>query len=225
MNNNKFFDKLPDTFIIFDTEFTAWEGSQEREWKGLNEYKELVQISAIRVKKKKNKIAITKKLNLYILPRINPMLSDYFINLTGITQETLFKKAKPFKMAMKLFYMFCKNKNGEKYNLYSMGNDYNVIKENLKLNSINRKSRFFRWEKYFYDIQPFFSKLVNTKEYSSGTLYKAFNIVPRTDVDVHNASWDCLSLFLSLKKVIKIYNNGSMLQTPEDSMHGLPDTC
>ena len=148
MSNNKFFDKLPDTFIIFDTEFTAWEGSQEREWKGLNEYKELVQISAIRVKKKKNKIAITKKLNLYILPRINPMLSDYFINLTGITQETLFKKAKPFKMAMKLFYMFCKNKNGEKYNLYSMGNDYDVIKENLKLNSINRKSRFFRWEKY-----------------------------------------------------------------------------
>ena len=150
------------------------------------------------------------------------MLSDYFINLTGITQETLFKKAKPFKMAMKLFYMFCKNKNGEKYNLYSMGNDYPVIKENLKLNSINRKSRFFRWEKYFYDIQPFFSKLVNTKEYSSGTLYKAFNIVPRSDVDVHNASWDCLSLFLSLKKVIKIYN-GSMLQTSEDSLHGLSD--
>ena len=46
------------------------------------------------------------------------------------------------------------------------------------------------------------------------TLYKAFDIVPRSDVDVHNASWDCLSLFLSLKKVIKIYN-GSMLQTPK----------
>tara|TARA_B100000989_G_scaffold261428_1_gene212464 strand:- start:146 stop:817 length:672 start_codon:yes stop_codon:yes gene_type:complete len=220
--NNKFFDKLPDTFIIFDTEFTAWEGSQERKWKGVNEYRELVQISAIRVKKKGNTIAITKKLNLYALPRINPMLSDYFINLTGITQETLFKKAKPFKLAMKLFYRFCKNKDGEKYNLYSMGNDYDVIKENLKLNSINKKSRFYKWQKYFYDIRPFFSKLVNTKEYSSGTLYKAFDIVPRTDVDVHNASWDCLSLFLSLKKVIKIYN-GSMLQTSEDSLHGLSD--
>ena len=52
MNNNKFFDKLPDTFIIFDTEFTAWEGSQERKWSGENEFRELVQISAIRVKKK-----------------------------------------------------------------------------------------------------------------------------------------------------------------------------
>ena len=28
----------------------------------------------------------------------------------------------------------------EKNNMYSMGNDYPVIKENLKLNSINRKS-------------------------------------------------------------------------------------
>ena len=57
---------------------------------------------------------------------------------------------------MKLFYMFCKNKDGEKYNMYSMGNDYYpVIKENL-VNSVNRKSRFYKWEKYFYDIQPFF---------------------------------------------------------------------
>ena len=29
--------------------------------------------------------------------------------------------------------------------MYSMG-DYPVIKENLKLNSINRKSRFYKWE-------------------------------------------------------------------------------
>ena len=45
--------------------------------------------------------------------------------------------------------MFCKNKDGKKYNMYSMGNDYPVIKENLKLNSINRKSRFYKWENDF----------------------------------------------------------------------------
>ena len=115
MNNNKFFDKLPDTFIIYDTEFTAWEGSQEREWSGENEFRELVQISAIRVKKKGNTIAITKKLNLYVLPHINPRLSKYFTNLTGINQETLYKEGKPFKLAMKLFYMFCKNKNATQF--------------------------------------------------------------------------------------------------------------
>jgi inhibitor of KinA sporulation pathway (predicted exonuclease) len=222
--NNKFFDKLPDTFIIFDTEFTAWKGSQERKWSGENEFRELVQISAIRVKKKGNTIAITKKLNLYILPQINPILSEYFTNLTGINQETLYKEAKPFKLAMKLFYMFCKNKDGEKYNLYSMGNDYPVIKENLKLNSINRKARFYKWEKRFFDIQPFFSNLVNTKQYSSGTLYKAFDIVPRSEVDVHNASWDCLSLFLSLKKVISIMRNQNQDQDKNDENELLHNT-
>lgn len=55
--NSKFFDKLPETFIIFDTEYTSWEGSQERNWNGENEFRELVQISAIRVKKKGNTIA------------------------------------------------------------------------------------------------------------------------------------------------------------------------
>ena len=54
--------------------------------------------------------------------------------------------------------------------MYSMGNDYPVIKENLKLNSINRKSDFTGGKNDF-DIQPFFSKIVNTKEYN-GTFIK-----------------------------------------------------
>ena len=65
--------------LFFDTEFNVWEGSQERKWTGENEFRELCKISAIRVKKG-NTIAITKKLNLYILPQINPILSEYFTN-------------------------------------------------------------------------------------------------------------------------------------------------
>jgi inhibitor of KinA sporulation pathway (predicted exonuclease) len=198
------YENLPDTFIIFDTEFTAWEGSMEREWSGENEYTELVQISAFKIKKKGNNIAITKKLNIYILPRINRNLSNYFIELTGITQETIDKRGLPFKQAMAIFYRFCKDEKDEKYPLYSMGNDYHIIKENLRLNSINKKSRFYKWEKKFHDITPFFSPYIDTKLYSSGTLYRAFKIIPNSKVDVHNASWDCLSLFLSLKKVIRI---------------------
>ena len=34
---------------------------------------------------------------------------------------------------------------------------------------------------------------------------------------------DCLSLFISYKKVIMLYN-GSMLQTSEDSLYGLSDS-
>ena len=199
-----FFERLPDTFIIFDTEFTAWEGSMQNNWSGENEHREIVQISALKIKKKENNIVITKKINIYVLPRINSNLSNYFIQLTGITQEIIEKKGIPFRKAMAIFYRFCKNEKDEKYPLYSMGNDYGVLKENLKLNSINKRSRFYKWEKKFHDIRPFFSPYVDTNLYSSGTLYKAFKIIPNKSIEVHNASWDCLSLFLSLKKTIEI---------------------
>ena len=105
-----FFERLPDTFIIFDTEFTAWEGSMQRNWSGENEYKELVQISAFRIKKKGNNIAITKKLNIYVLPRINRNLSEYFIELTGITQEIIEKKVYLSKRQWPYFTDFAKMK-------------------------------------------------------------------------------------------------------------------
>ena len=91
-----FFDLLPEKFIIFDTEYTAWEGSQERNWSGVNEYMELVQIGALKVVKTSRTIKIVKKFNIYIKPKKNPELSEYFINLTGITQNMVDKKAITF---------------------------------------------------------------------------------------------------------------------------------
>ena len=55
------YDLLPEKFIIFDTEYTAWEGSQERNWSGDNEYMELVQIGALKVIKTPSTIKIVKK--------------------------------------------------------------------------------------------------------------------------------------------------------------------
>jgi len=200
---SKLFKSLPDTFIIFDTEFTSWEGSRERNWSDKYEERELVQIGALKVKKLKTTIKVVKKLNIYIKPRINPILSDYFKKLTGIEQSTIDKKGMRFTEAMKIFYRFCKNKNGEKFNLYSFGNDYHVIKENLKLNSVTKKSKFYKWQRKFFDVKPFFEPFVNVKKYSSGTLYKAFKLNPKSKTSVHNALWDGISLFISLKYILK----------------------
>ena len=38
---------LPKKIVVFDTEFTAWEGSLERDWRGEDEYREIVQIGAV----------------------------------------------------------------------------------------------------------------------------------------------------------------------------------
>jgi len=67
--------ELPETFIIYDTEYTSWEGAHARGWDGPGEEKELVQIGAIRVQNFKEVDALL----LYVQPRINPDLSDYFI--------------------------------------------------------------------------------------------------------------------------------------------------
>ena len=157
----------------------------------------LVQISALRILKINHTIEIVEHFNAYVLPRKNPTLSKYFINLTGITQQKLEQQGQSFSMAMAQFYMFCQ-KDQRKLNLYSMGNDYPVIRENLIFNNIPSQSIWYAWQTKFYDIKPFF---LNTDKYSSGTLYKAFGIVPK-NVSVHNASWDCISLFLSLKQVM-----------------------
>ena len=45
-------DHLPQSLIIYDTEYTSWQGSQERDWSGAREYQELVQIGAIHVIKR-----------------------------------------------------------------------------------------------------------------------------------------------------------------------------
>jgi len=74
--------KIPNEFIIFDTEFTSWKGSQERNWSGKNEYMELVQIGALKVKKGDNRLEIVEIFSIFVKPKINPILSQYFINLT-----------------------------------------------------------------------------------------------------------------------------------------------
>jgi len=35
--------------IIFDTEYTAWEGAKERNWSGSGEHREIVQIAAVKI--------------------------------------------------------------------------------------------------------------------------------------------------------------------------------
>ena len=196
-----FFDLLPEKFIIFDTEYTAWEGSQERNWSDDDEYMELVQIGALKVIKTDTTIKIEKRINIYIKPKKNPDLSEYFINLTGITQNIVDKKGVTFNEAMKKFYDFCKIKNNVKLPMFSYGNDYDIIKYNLKLNSVNKKSRFYKWEKKFYDIRPIFDCYVDTSKYTSGTIHKAFKINKKI-THVHNALWDCRSMFLSLKSIL-----------------------
>lgn len=69
--------------VVYDLEYTTWEGARERHWSGPGEHREIVQIGAVRLDVDFRERAA---LSLVVRPRINPVVSDYFVRLTGIDQ-------------------------------------------------------------------------------------------------------------------------------------------
>ncbi len=90
-------------FIIFDTEYTSWEGCNLNGWRDWQK-KEIVQIAALKVDGKT--LEVIEKFNIYVKPKINPILSDYFVQLTGITNEKLAEFGIDFQSAYALIFSF-----------------------------------------------------------------------------------------------------------------------
>lgn len=72
--------------VIFDLELTAWPGSVQRNWSGPGEHPEIIQIGAVQLD---GELRETAALDVAIKPRLNPILSDYIIRLTGLTQSRI----------------------------------------------------------------------------------------------------------------------------------------
>lgn len=116
-----------DSFVAFDTEWTAWEGSMARNWSAPGEYCELVQIGAVKL----DTATLTEieSLELIVRPRINPVLSDYFINLTGVTQDRVDAEGMDLVEAMERFAAFM----GHRGWAASNGGDDDIIRQNAEL--------------------------------------------------------------------------------------------
>lgn len=114
--------------IIFDLEFTAWEGSLARHWSGSDEHREIVEIGAVRIDPN-NTAAGQQYFSRLVRPVINPDLSDYFIELTGIHQQKLDAEGVSLAQALAEFQGFASGATP----FYSYGNDGDVIKENCTI--------------------------------------------------------------------------------------------
>jgi inhibitor of KinA sporulation pathway (predicted exonuclease) len=112
--------------VIFDLEFTAWRGSRESGWTRPGERREIVQIGAVKLD-----AASLKEVDhfeMLVKPRLNPVLSEYFTQLTGITNQALTARAVDFVTAYRAFLEFA---NGAR--TWAHGRDDLVIAENLRL--------------------------------------------------------------------------------------------
>lgn len=118
--------------VVFDTEFTTWEGAWQRGWSAPGEYREIVQIGAVKLEADAAMAEIAT-LELLVRPRLNPVLSDYFVKLTGITQAEVDRRAIGFAEALATFAAFV----GEStVAAYCFGSDADVLAENCRFNNL-----------------------------------------------------------------------------------------
>jgi DNA polymerase III epsilon subunit-like protein len=114
---------------VFDLEYTAWANSLRERWMAPGEFREVVQIGAVKLDG--GSLAPRDELNLLVKPRINGVLSDFLVELTGVTNEAVAVRGLDIRDAYDRFVDFA-----EGGIICSFGRDDWVLEANLKLYGI-----------------------------------------------------------------------------------------
>ncbi|CAA7613517.1 Inhibitor of the KinA pathway to sporulation [Candidatus Terasakiella magnetica] len=107
--------------VVYDLEYTTWEGARARGWSGPGEHREVVQIGAVRLDG-------GTEASILVKPRLNPDLSAYFTTLTGISQGQVDKDGIDFAAALARLADFAQGAG-----LVANGADEEVLRENCRL--------------------------------------------------------------------------------------------
>lgn len=201
------------SFAIFDTEYTSWAWCQENWWKG-NQKKEIVQISAIKLS---NSLNVIGEFNVLCKPTINPVLSDYFIELTHITNDQIINMWISFPEWYKKFESFVENNICYSYKWwfdYFDESDGTILKENLLLNNMTENKKII-----YRNIAPIFAELykknnIKVQNQTSGQIAQNLGIEKNMEhlkLGIHNAFYDIYSIVEWLKyfylESIKLLNS------------------
>jgi len=131
---------------LFDLEYTAWACSMARSWLGPGEFREVVQIGAVKLDA--DSFAPQADFEIFVRPRFNPVLSAYFEELTGISNEQVAAQGVDFRTAYESFLAFA----GEGP-IAAFGRDERVLEENLRLYGIKGAKPL----PLFYDLRGWFA--------------------------------------------------------------------
>ena len=189
------------SFIIFDTEYTTWPGCQENGWRG-NQKKEIVQIAALKIS---DKFDVLAEFNALCQPIINPVLSEYFTDLTHITNKQVKKNGEAFPTVYQRFKSFIENDICYSHawgSNYENEADGNIIRENISLNNLSESQQII-----YRNIAPVFKMLyrennIRISLQTSGQIADLLGIKEKLEalhLDVHNALYDVYSILEGLK--------------------------
>jgi len=164
----------------------------QRGWSGEHEHRELVQIAAQKINLQESQVV--DSFEMLVRPQINLQLSDFFTNLTHITQAQVDAHGVLFS---EMYTQFMTWADGlSKYSFsqeLDSASDMGVLQENIALYKLPITLPV---EQFGTVTGVFQAAGINTAEYNSGRLYQAFDL--QLDGHQHNAMHDVNSIVASL---------------------------
>ena len=148
------------TVVIADLEYTSWDGAQERGWSRPNEHREVVQIGVVRLDAG-DVFAERDAFQMLVRPTVNPVLSDYFMQLTGIDNAALAARGVALEAALMDFATFAGGAA-----ILSNGADAAVVTESCGLTGIDNPLPETRW----VDIGPALKVLLGQRYVGSAEI-------------------------------------------------------
>ena len=133
-----------------------------------------------------------------VKPRKNPKLSDYFVQLTKITQQQVDAEGKPFELALQDFLAFAE---GGVLPVWGYGkSDGAVMEETARVQDVefNRDAIFANG---LNNIRPIFGRCgLEPWKWTSGSIHRALGLDMGKN-HVHNALFDVRSLRVTLAEL------------------------
>lgn len=180
-------------YVIYDLEFTTWEGAAARDWTGEGESREIVQIGALRVNPET--LSVKEEFDALVRPLHNMPLSRYFERLTGITNAAVEERGINFLNAYRDFLKFCDGGYALSY-----GNDMIVLGENMVRQIPPMQSPHVSLPA-FVNIRSYINEtLPRTSGVAGGQLRTVLGIDEIAPPgQAHNALFDCYSVLDALR--------------------------
>jgi len=123
--------------VVYDLEFTAWDGSQGRKWMAPGEYKEVIQIGAVKVDAD---FSPQETFNVLVQPRLNRALSPFIQRLTGISNDAIAQEGLDFADAFARFVDFA-----GPLPIVAFGRDDLVLADNIRLYGLKAPPPMPQW--------------------------------------------------------------------------------
>ncbi len=177
--------------VIFDLEYTAWEGSLERNWQGLNEDPEVIQIGAVQIHVVESSWIMHQDFIQFVKPHRRPKLSSYIKSLTGITQKTIDEHGVSFTYALQSFFDFVP----PNASLCANGDDWVILEQNCQINNTENPFK----KEQFVNVRPFIAdRLSVDKTSDEAHSYRLSNIGNEPNTTSHDALSDACAIAQAL---------------------------